>query len=163
MLLSPLFYRYYCTWELYVFPLGTQVTYVQVALLTGKCSGPVRLTIGVHFVCSSQGDSLQLSHPRSFGIALSAPKVPCFAGADIKNMYFETPLGRFECMKMPIALIPADIIAHTNLNKKVLDKYVYMEIRKGMYGLPQAEIFTNKLLKKHLAFHGYFNQPHTPG
>ncbi len=86
-----------------------------------------------------------------------------FAGVDIKNMYLETPLDRFEYMKMPIALIPADIIAYYNLNKKVLDGYVYMEIRKGMYGLPQAGILTNKLLKKRLAHHGYFEQPHTPG
>ncbi len=64
---------------------------------------------------------------------------------------------------MPIALIPANIIAHYNLNKKVLDGYVYMEIRKGMYGLPQAGILANKLLKTHLVHHGYFEQPHTPG
>ncbi len=38
-----------------------------------------------------------------------------------------------------------------------------MEIRKGMYGLPQAGILANKLLKKRLALHGYFEQPHTPG
>jgi hypothetical protein len=38
-----------------------------------------------------------------------------------------------------------------------------MEIRKGMYGLPQAGILANKLLKKHLAIHSYFKQPHTPG
>jgi hypothetical protein len=66
-------------------------------------------------------------------------------------------------MKMPIALIPANIIAHDNLNEKVLDGYVYMEIRKGMYGLPQVRILTNKLLKKRLARHSYFEQPHTPG
>jgi hypothetical protein len=35
-----------------------------------------------------------------------------------------------------------------------------MEIRKGMYGLPQAGILANKLLKKRLAKHGYFEQPH---
>ncbi len=64
---------------------------------------------------------------------------------------------------MPIALIPADIIAHYNLNEKVLDGYVYMEIRKRMYGLPQAGILANKLLKKCLVCHGYFEQPHTPG
>jgi hypothetical protein len=86
-----------------------------------------------------------------------------FAGADIKNMYLETSLDQFEYMKMPIALIPADIIAHYNLNEKVLDGYVYMDIRKGMYGLPQAGILANKLLKKRLACHGYFEQPHTPG
>ena len=38
-----------------------------------------------------------------------------------------------------------------------------MEIRKGMYGLPQAGILANKLLKERLARHGYFEQPHTPG
>jgi hypothetical protein len=30
-----------------------------------------------------------------------------------------------------------------------------------MYGLPQAGILANKLLKKRLAKHGYFKQPHT--
>jgi hypothetical protein len=38
-----------------------------------------------------------------------------------------------------------------------------MEIFKGMYGLPQAGILANKLLKKRLARHGYFKQPHTHG
>jgi hypothetical protein len=32
-----------------------------------------------------------------------------------------------------------------------------------MYGLLQAGILANKLLKKHLSKHGYFKQPHTPG
>ena len=38
-----------------------------------------------------------------------------------------------------------------------------MEIRRGMYGLPQAGILANKLLRTRLARHGYFEQPHTPG
>jgi hypothetical protein len=38
-----------------------------------------------------------------------------------------------------------------------------MEIRRGCYGLPQAGILANKLLKKRLAKHGYFELPHTPG
>jgi hypothetical protein len=86
-----------------------------------------------------------------------------FAGADIKNMYLETPLDRYEYMKMPNALFPADIIEYYKLMDKVLDGYVYMEIQKGMYGLPQAGVLANKLLKKHLARHGYFEQSHTPG
>ena len=32
-----------------------------------------------------------------------------------------------------------------------------------MYGLPQAGILANKLLKKRLARHGYSEQPHAPG
>ncbi len=66
-------------------------------------------------------------------------------------------------MKMPIALFPADIIEYYKLMDKVLDGYVYMEIRKGMYRLPQAGVLANKLLKECLARHGYFEQPHTPG
>jgi hypothetical protein len=69
-----------------------------------------------------------------------------FGGADIKNMYLKTPLNQYEYMKMPLQLIPDDIIEHNGLCKKAIDGYVYMEIRKGMYGLPQAGILANKLL-----------------
>jgi hypothetical protein len=65
-------------------------------------------------------------------------------------------------MKITIALLPEDIIEHYQLQEKVLDGYVYTEICKGMYGLPQACILANKLLKECLAHHGYFEQPHTP-
>jgi hypothetical protein len=77
-------------------------------------------------------------------------------------MYLEAPLDRYEYMKMPLSLFPQDIIEHHDLRNKALIGYVYMEICKGMYGLPQAGILANKLLKKHLARHGYFEQPHTP-
>jgi hypothetical protein len=60
---------------------------------------------------------------------------------------------------MPIALLPTDIIEHYNLLEKAIDGYVYMEICKGMYGLPQAGVLANKLLARH----GYFKQPHTLG
>ncbi len=69
-----------------------------------------------------------------------------FAGAKIKNMYLETPLDRYEYMKMPLSLFPQDIIEHYGLRNKALNDYIYMEIRKGMYGLPQAGILANKLL-----------------
>jgi hypothetical protein len=87
----------------------------------------------------------------------------CFAGANIKNMYLETPLDCFKYMRMPISLFPTNIIDHYLLNNMVLKDYIYMEIRKGVYGLPQASILANKLLKKCLSKHGYFEQPHTPG
>jgi hypothetical protein len=56
----------------------------------------------------------------------------CFAGADIKNMYLDTPLNCFEYMRMPISLFLTNIINYYQLNNKVLKDYVYMEIRKGM-------------------------------
>jgi hypothetical protein len=86
-----------------------------------------------------------------------------FCGANIKNMNLETPLNQNEYMKMPLRLIPENTIEHYRLPKKAVDGCVNMEIRKGMYGLPQAGILANKLLKLGLAHHGYFKQPHTPG
>ncbi len=59
--------------------------------------------------------------------------------------------------------MPDNIIEHYQLQEKVLDGYVYMKIRKGMYGLLQASILAKKLLKERLAQHWYFKQPHTLG
>jgi hypothetical protein len=64
---------------------------------------------------------------------------------------------------MPLRLIPDNIIEHYGLCKKAVNGYVYMEIRKGMCGLPQAGILAKKLLKLRLSCHGYFKQPHMPG
>jgi hypothetical protein len=66
-------------------------------------------------------------------------------------------------MRMPISHFPPDIIDHYKLHNKILRGYVYMEIRKDMYGLPQAGTLANELIKKCLSKHGYFEQPHTPG
>ncbi len=85
-----------------------------------------------------------------------------FDGAVIKNMYLETPLNQYEYMKM-LRLMPDNIIEHYGLREKAVDVYVYMKIRKGMYGLPQAGILAIKVLKLRLAHHGSFEQPHTPG
>ena len=38
-----------------------------------------------------------------------------------------------------------------------------MEFRKAIYGIPQAGVLANKLLKKQLAPAGYYEIPHTPG
>ena len=38
-----------------------------------------------------------------------------------------------------------------------------MEIRKAIYGLPQAGVLANKILKKRLAPSGYYEMPHTLG
>jgi hypothetical protein len=62
-------------------------------------------------------------------------------------MYLDTPLDWYEYMKMPLSLFSQDIIEHCGLLDKVWNGYVYMEICKGMYGLPQAGILASKLLK----------------
>ena len=82
---------------------------------------------------------------------------------DIKNFYLGTPMDRFEYMKMPINIFPAETIEQYNLHKHAKNGFVYLEIRKAIYGLPQAGILANKLLRQRLRPHGYYEVPHTPG
>ncbi len=60
-------------------------------------------------------------------------------------------MTRKEYMRMPVKLIPDEFMIAYNLHDKILNGYIYMEIRKGMYGLPQSGILANKLLRKRLA------------
>ena len=83
--------------------------------------------------------------------------------ADVKNFYLETPMERYEYMRLPVHLIPAEFLKAYNLQNKIFKGHLYMEIRKGMYGLPQSGILANQLLRKRLAPHGYFEAKHTPG
>jgi hypothetical protein len=82
---------------------------------------------------------------------------------DIKNYYLGTPLPRFEYMKMLLSRFPEEIIQKYNLNDLAVDGWVYIEIRKGMYGLKQAGLLANQLLQTRLAPFGYYRARHTPG
>ncbi|KAL7528762.1 hypothetical protein ACHAXR_002615, partial [Thalassiosira sp. AJA248-18] len=64
---------------------------------------------------------------------------------------------------MPVDLIPTEIIELYNLQPKIKNGYVYMEIQRGMYGLPQSGMLANKLLKERLEEYGFVELPHTPG
>ena len=64
---------------------------------------------------------------------------------------------------MPINLMPQEFIELYDLGSKVKIGYVYIEIQRGMYGLPQAGILANKLLKERLLQNDYFEVPDTPG
>ena len=65
---------------------------------------------------------------------------------------------------MHLADFPSDVIEQYNLtdiaNK---DGMVFVEIRKGMYGLPQAGLLAQELLEQRLNKHGYFQSTRTPG
>jgi hypothetical protein len=82
---------------------------------------------------------------------------------DIKNYYIGTPLPRFEYMKILWSRFPEDIVQKYNLDALAIDDWVYIEIRKGMYGLKQAVLLANQLLQTHLAPFGYYPARHTPG
>jgi hypothetical protein len=80
-----------------------------------------------------------------------------------KNYYMGTPLPRFEYMKMLLSRFPEEIVQKYNLNALAVDGWVYIEIRKGMYGLKQGVLLTNQLLQTRLAPFGYNTARHTPG
>jgi hypothetical protein len=87
-----------------------------------------------------------------------------FMTMDIKDFYLNTPMARYEYMRLKLADMPEDVIAHYNLNAIVTpDGYIYCEIQKGMYGLPQAGIIAQQLLEKNLEKHGYHQSTTTPG
>jgi Reverse transcriptase (RNA-dependent DNA polymerase) len=82
---------------------------------------------------------------------------------DITNFYLNTPLDQPEYLKIPINLIPTKIMHKYHLDTKVKNRTVMACINKGMYGLPQAGILANKLLKQQLEPHRYHKCTHTPG
>jgi hypothetical protein len=66
-------------------------------------------------------------------------------------------------MKILLSRFPEEIIQRYDLNALAVDGWVYIEIRKGMYGLKQAGLLANKLLQTRLAPFRYYPARHTPG
>ena len=86
-----------------------------------------------------------------------------FLTADLKDFYLGTPMSRYEYMRVPIWMLPDAIIEQYNLTPLFHNGYVYVEIRRGMYGLPQAGRLANDQLIAFLQPHGYAPCPLTPG
>ena len=86
-----------------------------------------------------------------------------YAAFDVGDFYLETPLEEYEYMKMPLALFPQWTRDQYDLDKHAYKGFVYWEVRKAIYGLPQAGALANKQLRKNLKPHGYYEVQHTPG
>jgi hypothetical protein len=66
-------------------------------------------------------------------------------------------------MVINFASLPQDTIEKYDFNELAQDGKVYIEIQKGMYGLPQAGILANELLQRNLVQDGYRPTTHTRG
>ena len=86
-----------------------------------------------------------------------------FMSIDISDFYLNTPLVRWEYVKLNMKDIPDEIIKEYNLQAKESNGHVYVEVRKGMYGLPQSGLLSNELLEKRLAPFGYYQSRRIPG
>ena len=150
-------------------PKGRKPTYLRVvAAMRPEKENPrcIRWTAG--------GDKVDYPHDVSIKTAdlttakllinkvVSTPNA-MFLTADLKDFYLGTPMTRYEYMRITIWMLPDGIIDQYNLKPLFHDGYVYVEIRRGMYGLPQAGRLANDQLIKFLSPHGYAPCPLTPG
>ena len=82
----------------------------------------------------------------------------------IKKFYLNTPLKRYEYLRLKINDIPEDIQQQYELRKKATSEgWVYIEIQEGMYGSWQVGLLAQELLEQHLAKNRYTQSKLTPG
>jgi hypothetical protein len=61
-----------------------------------------------------------------------------------KKNYLTAALEYFEYMKIPLALFPTWIVDQYDLSKHHKDGWVYLGMRRALWGLPQAGILAYK-------------------
>ena len=152
-------------------PKGTKATYLRiVAAFRPEKANPrrVRFTVGgdrVYYDGDVSTKTADLTTVKTvINSVISTPNGK-FVTADLKDFYLETPMDKkdYAYMRIPVSVIPDSIMLEYDLAKLVHNGHVYVEIRKGMYGLPQAGRLANDRLVKFLAPHGYAPVPITPG
>ena len=98
-----------------------------------------------------------------FNSVISTPGAK-FMTMDISNFYLMTPLPRPEYLRLKLDDIPTEIIKEYRLDLLAEpDGTIYVLVRLGMYGLPQAGLLANELLEKRLNAHGYHQRKLVPG
>jgi hypothetical protein len=87
-----------------------------------------------------------------------------FMTMDISNFYLMTPLHCAEFIQIKLIDIPDEVVDKYKLREKATKNgSIYIRAKHGVYGLPQAGLLTNELLKKHLNKYGYQQSKLVPG
>jgi hypothetical protein len=63
-----------------------------------------------------------------------------------KKLYLNKPVEHPKYMRIPVKLILQEIINNYKLTLLIQGNYIYIEMNKGMHGLPQAGLLANGLL-----------------
>jgi len=79
-----------------------------------------------------------------------------FSTIDLKNFYLDTPMPDPEYVRIKITDIPEEFIEEYKLAGTDRDGWIYFKIRRGCYGLPQAGILANDLLRSRILAEGYY-------
>jgi hypothetical protein len=123
-----------------------------------------RVTIGGNHICYP-GDvgtstvSLEL-FKLLFNSVLSQKGAP-FSSIDLKNFYLDTPMLNPEYVCIKISNIPNEVIDEYKLTGQDQDGWIYFKIRQGCYGLLQAGILANNLLRSRLEAKGFYEAAST--
>ena len=90
-----------------------------------------------------------------FNSVVCTPLAKCLLD-NIKHFYLNNILPDPEFMRIPLKIIPQEIVDAYNL-ATLLDNqgWIYMRTEKGTYGPKQAGIIANQELVKHMAPFGY--------
>lgn len=151
-------------------PKETRITYAKIVCADRpEKENPirVRMTIGGNLISYDGTTSTKAAEMPTVKIfinsILSTPHAKFMTG-DLKDFYLNTakmPEKDFAYMRLPINIIPPQILqTYHNLIHK---DHLYVEVSKGIYGLPQAGKLANDQLIRHLAPYGYAPCPITPG
>jgi hypothetical protein len=150
-------------------PKGTNITYGKIVCdykTHKKEKERVRLTVGGDILDYSGDVATSTADITTFNILINSTistKDAAMMMMDIKNYYVGTPLPHYEYTRMLLSFFPEEIMDRYNLKVLAVEGWVYIEIRKGMYGLKQAGFLANQLLQKPLAPFGYYPARDIPG
>ena len=75
---------------------------------------------------------------------------------DLKDFFLCTTMDTSQYMQIPYNYFLEDIRIRYNLKEKVSRGFIYVRIKRVMYGLNQAAILTYDQIVKHLKTHGYY-------
>jgi hypothetical protein len=154
--------------ELRNIPKDRQITYGKIVFEYKphkKEKERVRLTVGGDRLDYSVDVATSTADITTFKILINSTlstKDAEIMMVDIKNFYLGASLTRYEYMCMLLSRFPDEIIDKYNLKALAIGGWVYIEIRKGMYGLKKSGLLTNKLLQKALGtLWLLYSPPHT--
>ena len=150
-------------------PAGRKATYLRLVVADRPMKDNprrVRFTIGgdrVDYPGAVSTKTADITTAKIlFNHVVSTPNAK-FMGIDIKDFYLNNPMDRYEYMRIPVSQLPPKILELYNLQPLIHKDAVYVEIRKGMYGLPQAGRIASDALVPVLQAAGYHQSPLIPG
>ena len=71
---------------------------------------------------------------------------------DIKIFYLTAPLDRYEYTKLLLSLFPSWTKEQYNLDTLAKNEFVYLEIRRAVWGLSQPGILANKFSSENVSY-----------